>query len=187
MRKIIVQEMMSVDGFFAGANGEIDWFVWDNTLKDLSINTLGSTGTLLFGRVTYEMMAGYWPTAKEDDPVIVKAMNSLPKIVFSRSLKQAGWNNTQLVKEMIPEEILKMKQQQGKDIVIYGSGTLVSSLAQKGLIDEYRFIVNPVVLGSGKSLFRGFTGKLNLNLLGATPLGSGNVLLKYQPSAGTGT
>jgi dihydrofolate reductase len=108
-------------------------------------------------------------------------MNGLPKIVFSRSLEKADWNNTLLVRGVILEEILKMKQHQGKDMVIYGSGSLVSVLAHHGLIDEYRLIENPVVLGSGKPLFKGLTNKLKLNLLNARTLGSGNVLLSYQP------
>jgi dihydrofolate reductase len=182
LRKIIAQEMISVDGFFAGPNGELDWFVWDDVLRDMSIRVLGSVDTLLFGRVTYEMMAGYWPTATEEDPVIAKGMNALPKIVFSRSLKSVDWNNSRLVREIIPEEIVKLKQQPGKDMVIYGSGSLVSAFTHMGLIDEYRLIVNPVVLGSGKPLFKGLKDKLNFQLLKATTLGSGNVLLSYQPA-----
>ena len=109
-------------------------------------------------------------------------MNSLPKIVFSRSLKSADWNNSRLVREVIPEEIVKLKQQPGKDMVIYGSGSLVSAFANLGLIDEYRFIVNPVVLGSGKPLFKGFKDRFSLKLLEARTLGSKNVLLSYQPA-----
>jgi dihydrofolate reductase len=184
MRKIIAQEMVSVDGYFAGPNGELDWFVWDDVLRDLSISTLDSVDTLLFGRVTYEMMAGYWPTATDEDPAIKTAMNTLPKIVFSRSLQSAGWSNTRLARELIPEEIVKLKQQHGKDIAIYGSGSLVSALALHGLVDEYRLIVNPVVLGRGKPLFRDVTKKQYLKLLKATSLGSGNVLLRYKPSDG---
>ncbi len=182
MRKIIAQEMVSLDGFFAGPNGELDWFVWDEVLKDYSISTLSAVDTLMFGRVTYEMMAGYWPAATEEDPAIAKGMNSLPKIVFSRSLKSADWNNSRLVREVIPEEIVKLKQQPGKDMVIYGSGSLVSAFANLGLIDEYRFIVNPVVLGSGKPLFKGFKDRFSLKLLEARTLGSKNVLLSYQPA-----
>ena len=174
--------MVSLDGFFAGPNGELDWFVWDNVLKDLSISTLAMVDALLFGRVTYEMMAGYWPTATEEDPIIARRMNALPKIVFSKSLKSVTWNNSRLVREIIPEEIVKLKLQPGKDMVIYGSGSLVSGFTHLGLIDEYRLIVNPVVLGRGKPLFKGFQDKLNLQLLKATTLGSGNVLLSYQPS-----
>jgi dihydrofolate reductase len=181
LRKIIAQEMVSLDGFFAGPNGELDWFVWDEVLKDYSISTLSVVDTLLFGRVTYELMAGYWPSATEEDPVITKGMNSLQKIVFSKSLKSADWNNSRLVREVIPEEIMQLKQQSGKDMVIYGSGTLVSAFANLGLIDEYRFIVNPVVLGSGKPLFKGFKDRFNLKLLEARTLGSENVLLSYQP------
>jgi dihydrofolate reductase len=125
LRKILAQEMVSLDGFFAGPNGELDWFVWDDVLKDYSISTLAGVDTLLFGRVTYELMAGYWPNAIEEDPVIKKAMNSLPKIVFSKSLKRVGWNNSRLVREIIPEEIVTLKQQHGKDMVIFGSGSLM--------------------------------------------------------------
>lgn len=103
MRKIIAHEMVSVYGFFAGPDGKIYWFVWDDTLRVLSIRTLAGVDTLLFGRVTYEGMAMYWPTAKED-PVIAKAMNTLPKIVFSTSLNKADWNNTRVVKEIDPED-----------------------------------------------------------------------------------
>jgi len=122
---------MSVDGFFAGPNGELDWFVWDDVLKDYSIGTLTTVDTLLFGRVTYELMAGYWPTATEEDPDIKKAMNNLSKIVFSRSLENVNWNNSRLVREVMPEEITKMKHQPRKNKVIYGSGSLVSFFAQQ--------------------------------------------------------
>ena len=172
---------MSVDGFFAGPNGELDWFVWDDVQKDYSIGTLTTVDTLLFGRVTYELMAGYWPTATEEDPDIKKAMNNLSKIVFSRSLENVNWNNSRLVREVMPEEIMKMKHQPGKNMVIYGSGSLVSFFAQQGLIDEYRFIINPVVLGSGKPLFKGINNRMKLKLLNSKKLGSGNVLLSYQP------
>jgi dihydrofolate reductase len=181
MRRILAQEMVTIDGYFAGTGGELDWFVWDDVLKDLSIGTLKNIDAILFGRVTYEMMAAYWQATTDDDPFITQAMNNLPKIVFSKSLKTAGWNNTRLMKEIVPEEIIRMKQQPGKDMVIYGSGSLVSEFAKKGLIDEYRLIVNPVVLGSGKPLFSGFTKKMDLKLLDAETLGSGNVLLRYQP------
>jgi dihydrofolate reductase len=184
MRKIIAQEMVSLDGYFAGPNGEIDWFGWDETLRDLSISTLGRVDTLLFGRVTYEMMASYWPTTTTEDPVIARSMNALSKIVFSSSLKKADWNNTRVVNRIDPAEIVKMKQQPGKDMVIYGSGVIVSMLSRLGLIDEYRLIVNPVILGNGKPLFKGLTEKLKLTLQEATVLGSGNVLLRYEPAGG---
>jgi dihydrofolate reductase len=159
MRKIIAQEMVSLDGFFAGPNGEIDWFVWDDALQDMSLSTLGRVDTLLFGRVTYEGMASYWPAATTEDPVIARSMNTLPKIVFSSSLKKADWNNTRVVNRIEPAEIVKMKQQPGKDMVIYGSGVIVSTLTRLGLIDEYRLVVNPIILGNGKPLFKGLLRK----------------------------
>jgi dihydrofolate reductase len=108
-------------------------------------------------------------------------MNNLPKIVFSKTLQKVEWKNTRLVKENIAEEISKMKEQSGKDLVIFGSGSIVSTFMQFGLIDEYRIIVNPVVLGNGKRLFKGINDKLNLKLLKTKVLGSGIVILYYQP------
>jgi dihydrofolate reductase len=171
--------MVSLDGFFAGPDGEIDWFVWNDDLKEHSIGLLGTVDTLLFGRTTYQHMAGYWPKATDEDPVITETMNSLAKIVFSKSLKTADWNNSRLVREIVPEEIAKMKQQAGKDIAIFGSGTIVSAFTRLGLIDEYRLIVNPVLLGRGKPLFG--QDRMNLTLMKTMTLGSGNVVLCYKP------
>ena len=111
-------------------------------------------------------------------------MNELSKIVFSRTLDNAEWTNTRLVKENIAEEISKLKQQPGKNMVIFGSGTIVSEFAQRGLIDLYRLIVNPVILGKGKPLFKGLNDKLKLKLLNAKALGNGNVILEYEPMNG---
>jgi dihydrofolate reductase len=180
MGKVIVSNLVTVDGFFAGPNGEIDWFVWDEELRDYSIDLLSTVDTLLFGRVTYQLMANYWPTATED-AIIAERMNNLPKIVFSKTLESVEWKNAKLVKEIIPEEILKIKQFPGKDMVILGSGSIVSTLTQLGLIDEYRLIVNPVILGNGKPLFKGLKDRLNLKLLKTKAFSSGNVLLSYQP------
>lgn len=182
MRKILAHEMVTIDGYFAGLAGELDWFVWDDALRDVSVRLLKSIDLILFGRVTYEMMAAYWPTATNEDPAITRAMNTLPKIVFSHSLGRADWNNTRIMPSVVPGNIRWLKEQTGKDIVIYGSGKLVSSLAREGLIDEYRLVVNPVILGRGKSLFTGIEQKLDLKLLGADTLGSGNVLLRYEPA-----
>ncbi len=182
MRKIVASEMVSLDGFFAGPDGEIDWFVWDDDLREHSIGLLGTVDTLLFGRVTYQMMAGYWPTnATEEDPAITNGMNTLAKIVYSKSLKAVGWNNSRLVREIVPEEIRKMKELPGKDMAIFGSGNIVSTFARLGLIDEYRLIVNPVVLGRGKPLFRDIGDRQKLKLTKSTTFGSGNVLLCYAP------
>jgi dihydrofolate reductase len=184
MRKIIASEMVSLDGFFAGPEGEIDWFVWNDELREYSLGLLGTVDTLLFGRLTYQLMAGYWPDATEEDPAIKRGMNTLQKIVFSKSLKTADWNNSRLVREIVPDEILKMKQQPGKDMVIYGSGSIVSAFTRLGLIDEYRIIVNPVILGRGKPLFREIGDRLKLKLVRSTTFGSGVVVLTYHPATG---
>jgi dihydrofolate reductase len=181
MKKIIVSNYVTIDGFFAGPDGEIDWFVWDEGTAEYSKELLGSIDTILFGRVTYELMASYWPVATPpaEDPVIIEAMNHLPKIVFSETLEKVEWNNSRLVKGNIAEEISKMKRQPGKDVVIYGSGSIVSNLTQLGLIDEYRLFVNPIVLGSGKPLFKGLNERLKLKLLSTKTFHCGVVLLLY--------
>ena len=185
MRKILVSMMVTADGFFAGPNGEIDWHNVDDEFNEFAIEQLNSVDTLIFGRVTYQGMASYWPTtdAITDDPIVAGLMNSLPKIVLSRTLETAEWNNTTLEKDDGPAAIARLKQQPGKDMAIFGSGTVVTALTERGLIDEYRIFVNPVVLGSGKSMFSGLTHELKLHLIEARPFRSGNVLLSYRPTA----
>jgi dihydrofolate reductase/predicted enzyme related to lactoylglutathione lyase len=140
-------------------------------------------GVLLFGRITYELMAGYWPTAQasQNAPVVAERINNLPKVVFSRTLDKASWNNTKLVKDGMAAEIRKMKNEPGPDMVIMGSGSIVSQLAQESLIDEYQIVVNPVVLGKGRTMFEGIKEKLTLKLTKTRTFGNGNVLLCYQP------
>ncbi|MBI3660338.1 dihydrofolate reductase [Candidatus Acetothermia bacterium] len=183
MRKVIVFMLTTLDGFFAGPNGELGWHNVDEEFNEFAIDQLNSVDTLLFGRVTYQLMASYWPTpaATTDDPIIAEIMNTMPKIVFSKTLGKVEWNNTRLVKDNIAEEISKLKQQSGKDMIIFGSSDLASTLTKLGLIDEYRIMVNPVVLGNGKPLFKGIKDKLNLKLLKTKTFSSGNVLLYYQP------
>ncbi len=181
MRKVLLSNLISLDGYFEGPNREIDWFVWDAELQDYSIAMLKTVDTLLFGRVTYEMMATYWPTATQDDPAVINSMNSLPKIVFSKTLERADWNNSRLVKGDIGEEISRLKQLPGKDMAIFGSSDLAVTIAERGLLDECRFLVNPVVLGAGKPMFKGLKSKLDLKLLAAKTLGSGVVILSYAP------
>lgn len=183
MRKIIVSNYITIDGFFAGPNGELDWFVWDDEMAKFSIDQLKTMDTILLGRVTYQLFADYWPTpaAYRENPIIAPVMNDLPKIVFSRTLDRVEWNNSRLVKDNIAEEIAQLKQQPGKDMVIFGSGSIVSAFAKLGMIDVYRLIVNPVVLGRGKLLFKGLDDNLKLKLLDAKAFSNGNVLLCYQP------
>jgi dihydrofolate reductase len=183
MRKVFLFMMVTLDGFFEGPNHEIDWHNVDEEFNEFAIHQLNEVDTLLFGRVTYEGMASYWPTqfAKENDPIVADKMNTVPKIVFSKTLEKADWTNSRLVKEHIAEEVSKLKQQQGRDMAIFGSSDLAVSLLQMGLIDELRIMVNPVVLGNGKPLFNGIHEKLNLKLLKTKTFRSGNVLLYYQP------
>jgi dihydrofolate reductase len=183
MRKVILFNMATLDGFFAGPNGEIDWHHVDDEFNEFAMAQLNAADGLLFGRVTYQGMASYWPTdmARTNDPMVADKMNTLPKIVFSRTLESAEWTNTRLVTGNVGEEISKLKQQPGQDWLLLGSADLASSLTNLGLIDEYRVMVNPVVLGGGKPLFKGMKEKLNLKLTNAKTFRNGNVLLCYQP------
>jgi dihydrofolate reductase len=182
MRKIIVFNMVTLDGFFAGPNGDIDWHRVDEEFNDFAVEQLATIGSILFGRITYEGMASYWPTpeAIASDPQVANAMNAIPKIVFSHTLDKADWNHTRLIKENVALEVEKLKQQPGQDLFIFGSGDLVASFLNLGLIDEIRLIVNPVVLGQGVPLFKDLRDKLNLRLLNTRTFKNGNVLLIYQ-------
>lgn len=178
--------MISVDGFFEGPNHEINWHRVDPDTNASAIDLLNHVEGLLFGRMTYELMDRFWPTsvAASKDPVVAARMNQLPKIVFSRTLSAVTWENTRLVKENAAAEILKLKQQPGMDLAILGSSNLSATLIEYDLIDEFRIVVNPVVLGNGNSLFKGLKGKLNLKLVSAHAFDSGNVLLSYIPTGG---
>jgi dihydrofolate reductase len=183
MRKVIVSNMVSLDGYIEGLNAELDWPVVEEEFFKYAEDMLESVDTILFGRKTYEMMAAHWPTAMaiEDAPVIAGKMNTLPKIVFSSTLTKADWENSILIKQNIEEEILKLKSKSGKDIVILGSGSIVSQLTQANLIDEYRIIISPVILGSGKPEFTGNISRKLLKLTDLKRLKSGVVILYYQP------
>jgi dihydrofolate reductase/predicted SnoaL-like aldol condensation-catalyzing enzyme len=183
LRKLILFDLVSLDGYFEGSNHAIDWHNVDAEFQAFALAQLDSAGLLLFGRVTYELMAGFWPSAAaaRDDPLTAAAMNRLPKLVFSRTLKTAGWQNTRLVKENILEEVRRLKEQPGKDIYIFGSSDLSVTLIQHGLIDEFRLLVNPLALGAGTTLFHGLQEPLHLQLLKTQTFRNGNVLLVYQP------
>ena len=184
MRKVILFNMMTLDGFFEGPGREIDWHNVDAEFNTFAIDQLDAADLLLFGRVTYEMMASYWPTAaaKKSAPVVARGMNDMPKVVFSRKLKKATWANTALAKGELGEEIRKLKKKKGKDLVVMGSGMLVSQLTQLGLVDEFQVVVNPIVLGTGRSMFDGVQRPTGLELLRSRVFGNGNVLLCYAPA-----
>ena len=187
MRKLVVFNLVSVDGFFAGSKGDIDWHNYDAEMGAYSLQQMKSLGALMFGRTTYELMARYWPTPEgmKSEPEVARILNSIPKIVFSKTLKPVNdgpvWKNVRILHEIKPEEIVKMKEQQGGDIAIFGSGTISQQLTNLGLIDEYRLIVNPIILGSGKPLFSGVNGSQRLRLQSTKLFKNGNVLLCYEP------
>ena len=184
MRKILAFLVVTVDGYYEGPNQEFDWPVVDEEFNEFALEQLDEVGTLLFGRVTYEGMASYWPTpaAEQDDPRVAAKMNGLPKVVVSRTLDKAEWANTRLVKDDVAAELTKLKQQPGKDIAIFGSSDLTVSLLRMGLVDELRIMVHPVVLGAGRSLFRTATGRIGLELVKTRSFRSGSVMLYYRPA-----
>jgi dihydrofolate reductase len=184
MRRLVMWNLVTLDGFFEGPKSwDLDWhqYAWGDELEKLSLEQLKSADALLFGRVTYQGMASYWPTAKGENHEIADLMNGIPKIVFSTTLEKADWNNTKLVKENAEMEVAKLKQQPGKDLFIFGSANLCSKLSERELIDEYRLCVTPVLLGSGNPLFKASSNKTKMKLLEARPLKSGSVILRYEP------
>ena len=181
MSKLIMWNLLTLDGYFEGDKSwalDFHQIAWGDELKRLTIDQLHAAGTLIFGRVTYEGMAAYWQTAKGEDADL---MNSLPKVVVSRTLDRAGWNNTKLVKENAVQEISKLKQQSSKDIFVFGSANLSATLMQHNLFDEYRLCLVPVVLGKGKPLFAQGLSQRKLNLQDERRLKSGSILLYYVP------
>ena len=188
MQRLIVFNHVSVDGCFTDAKGDMSFAhnvtpdaEWDAFVE----NNASGGGVLLFGRITYELMAGFWPTpfAAEKMPFIAERMNNLPKVVFSRTLSAASWSNTRLVKGDLTGEIRRMKGEPGEGMAILGSGSIVSQLVQHGLIDEYQIVVNPVALGEGRTMFDGLKAKLPLKLTKTRTFRNGNVLLCYEPLA----
>lgn len=188
MRKLIVFNHVSLDGYIADLRGDMSWAhkdpadaEWNAFVAD---NATGG-GVLLFGRVTYDMMASYWPTpaAAAAMPAVAAGMNRAPKVVFSRTMKQAAWQNTTLVKGDIAGAVRKLKNEPGPGMVIFGSASIVAQLTEARLIDAYQLVVNAVVLGEGKSMFTGVTRRLSLTLTKTRVFGNGNVLLCYEPQA----
>ena len=180
MRKLVMWNLVTLDGCFEGAKKwDLAWHedVWGDELEQLSITQARSIGMLLFGRVTYEGMAAYWPSATGQ---VADFMNDVPKVVFSRTLDKADWKNTRLVKGSPAEEVVSLKHQPGKDLFIFGSAALSATLTAEGLIDEYRLGLTPIVLGSGNPLFKLGSPRLRMTLLEATPLTSSCVILRYK-------
>jgi dihydrofolate reductase len=184
MRKIVFMMSVSLDGFFEGPNRELDWQLVDEELHGHFNDWLRGAGAFLDGRVNYELMAGFWPTA-DADPAASPSMaefagiwREMPKIVFSRTLVRADWNAT-VVGEVVPEDILALKAQTGGDLVL-GGADLAVTFIRHDLIDEYRIYVHPVLLGQGRPLFRPTDLRLGLRLAENRAFGSGVVLLRYE-------
>jgi dihydrofolate reductase len=190
MRKIIAMLHLSLDGLAAGPNDELDWIAYDDELEQYAHSMHAITDAVIWGRRTYELMAGYWltvPGNPDSTPAELEHarwLDTATKIVVSRTLDRVAWGdaqNTVLIKDNIADEINKIKQQPGKDIWFLGSVALARKFMQLGLIDEYRININPTVLGRGKPLFVEGSRAIPLKLLEARPLKSGVVALRYEP------
>jgi dihydrofolate reductase len=188
MRKIIMFNFVTVDGYFSGADGNIDWHPVDDEFNAFAVDFISQCDTALFGRVTYDLFASFWPTAVSDasltadDHTIAKALNDMRKIVITHDKLDSDWQHSEAWQDLDAGKIQELKQEDGKDIVIYGSGTIVKQLTDLGLIDEYQMIVAPVILGGGRSLFEGDQRK-QLTLTGTKVFSKGNVLLSYTAKA----
>lgn len=182
MGKLNAFNFITLNGYFEAAPGDISWHKHGGEEAEFSAENLKTGNTLLFGRVTYEMMASYWPTpmAMQNDPIVAKGMNTAEKVVFSRTLVKVHWANTRLIKDNMIDEVRQLKQQP-KDLTLLGSGSILTQLAEHGLIDDYQIMLDPVALGNGNSLFKGMKNKLDLRLVGSRIFKSGVVLLSYQP------
>jgi dihydrofolate reductase len=186
MRKVIMFNLITLDGFFEGPNKwDIGWHQVDNEFNDFSIAQLDKAGGLVFGRVTYQGMASYWPTpaALKDDPIVAAKMNSILKYVFSKTLNKVEWNNSQLISRDAVQEMTRIKNEPGKDLLLFGSANLARTFSSNNLIDEYRLMVNPVVLSKGNPLFIENNRMLKFKLIDTKIFRNGNVLLSYQQEA----
>jgi len=190
MRKLVVTMWITLDGFIAGPNGEMDWIAsnFDAAMGKYESDLVDTGDTLILGRTTYQSFAGSWPhvpanpNVSEDEKVYARKLNAMHKIVFSKTLETADWHNSTLLREIVPAEISQWKQEPGKDILLYGSASIVQALTNLGLIDEYQLLIYPVVLGAGKPLFSNINNRVNLKLTKTTTLPSGVILLHYQPA-----
>jgi dihydrofolate reductase len=195
MRRIVVFDNVTADGYFADSKGSLDWVIPSDEVFRTAAESNQDIDTMLFGRRTYEMFEQFWPHALDDpetapDPhtagrrsAVNREMavwiNETNKIVFSRTRKHVTWKHSQLIPELEPKKIEAMKAGPGKDMIVFGSGSLVAQLTGHGLIDEYMLVVNPILLGGGRPLLTGLSTRMRLDLRQATDYKSGHVLLRY--------
>ncbi len=181
MKKVIFQMSVSLDGYFEGPNHELDWHIVDDDFNAYAVETLRASDMLIMGRRTYELMAGYWPTQSDDDPV-AKEMNGRPKLVFSKTLKSVDWHNAHLASGSIADEVARLKSIPGDGLLWVGGSELASAFLDQGLMDEVRFILTPVLLGTGNAVFREINKRHELKPLWTKKFESGNVLAAYAPT-----
>ncbi|HEX6224341.1 MAG TPA: dihydrofolate reductase family protein [Chryseolinea sp.] len=191
MRKVVLFMHLSLDGFAAGPNGELNFLSYDEELQQYADELVKTVGSPVYGRTTYQLMESYWPTVLKRPDASKHALQhaqwveNVPKIVFSRTLDKATWNNTRLIKDNIVEEVQKLKQEPGKDLVIFGSPGLATTFMKEGLIDEYKLTVHPIILGKGLSVFRNNDTKNSLKLVDTATLRSGVITLHYKKDVET--
>lgn len=184
MRRLSVFNTMSLDGFVADAQGRMDWAHKapdDAEWNAFTAGNASSGGVLVYGRTTYDMMAGFWPTpaAAQMMPDVAKAMNAAQKIVFSRSMQKAEWQNSALYHDAVAD-MRRLKQEKGGDMVILGSASIVAALSEARLIDAYMIAVAPIVLGGGKSMFAGLSEPMGLTLTDSRRFANGTVVQSYE-------
>lgn len=187
MRKLHAFTQISIDGYFVDAHGDMMWaHKNDPEWQKFSADNASGGGAMLFGRITYEMMASFWPTpaALKTAPIVAERMNTMPKYVFSQSMTEGPtWNNTRVLKGgegiALAEATRALKAEPGPDIVILGSGALIAQLTSAGLIDTYQLVVNPLILGAGRTVFEGIERR-DLKLQKTRSFSNGNVVLWYE-------
>jgi dihydrofolate reductase len=182
MTKVIFQMSVSVDGYVEGPNREIDWHRVDDEFNAYAVDTLKATDVLIMGRRTYELMAGYWPTATDNDPVVMEQMNGTPKLVFSRTLKSVLWQNSSLATGSIADEVARLKRGAGDGLLWVGGSELASSFLEQGLMDELRIILTPILLGGGHTVLGDITKRHPLKHVSTRTFKSGNVVVTYEPA-----
>jgi len=181
MKKVIFQMSVSLDGYIEGHDREIDWHIVDDEFNAYAVEMLEASDVLIMGRRTYELMAGYWPTAADDDPV-KELINSTPKLVFSKTLKKVEWQNSRLAADSIADEVARLKKVPGDGVLPVGGSDLAASFLEQGLMDELHIILTPILLGGGKTVFDGIKKRYALKLLSTKKFKSGNVVLIYEPT-----
>ena len=185
MRKVILDTIISLDGYYTSLKNEIDWFEFEKEEIDWSKEILRRVGTMLYGRVTYQEFSEFWPTASPSpdgfDSEIIGQLNGLQKLVFSRTLQEAKWGPAALIRDDPVDVIERIKKEPGRDMVVVGSGTLVSALVRNDLVDEYRIRIRPIILGSGKPIFEDSKSRHKLKLVSAKSFSNGVVALHYEP------